>query len=455
MTKKGVFQAIPAAGRLRNLMAADRHVGPRSRRAHLLVGLLVAGLGLGEAACGSKSSSGPSTATGGTSGGAAGGNTGETGGETGGGGSAVGGAAAGSSGSGGGVGGTGGVGSGGAGGRAIDPACGVPTPVKAPPYPTEFRLRNDGPTPLYLHQGCIGIDYGISSCATGYRDSVEPMFQCACSCDSPSCTGGLACGQCPEPTATLVAAGKSVAVTWDAIVRTSEDRGTYTCLRARNVGPGRYRIAVRVYDEAAAARVSSGGRIVTQDFELPAAMGVLEIPLATVQPDPCAGPSTAATPACSGREARDQACTLPLSMAYGVTGGRVSRSNAAALAPPAQHTLTQTFADTATMPVRQCVVALPLCARDARVVTTSDLTRVLTSAVVTGAFGTNMPVFGYDPRASDGSILVLRDAAGKTLGIGSSRASAVVPPELLEVQTVLDRLDQQMLGDPSCANIAR
>lgn len=159
--------------------------------------------------------------------------------------------------------------------------------------------------------------------------------------------------------------------------------------------------------------------------------------------------------ACSGRESRDQACTLPLSMNYGVTGGRVSRSNAAALAPPAQYMLTQTFADSATMPDRRCVAALPLCARDARVVTTSDLTRVLTSAVVTGAFGTNMPVLGYDPRPSDGSILVLRDASGKTLGIGSSRPSAVVPPEILEVQTVLDRLDQQMLGDPACANIAR
>lgn len=192
--------------------------------------------------------------------------------------------------------GTGGVGTGGVGGRAIDPACGVPTPVKAPPYPTELRFRNDGPTPLYLHQGCIGIDYGISSCATGYRDSVEPMYQCACSCESPSCTGGLACGPCPEPTATIVAPGKSVAVMWDAIVRTSEDRGTYMCLRARNVGPGRYRVAVRVYDEAAAARISSGGRTVMQDFELPAAMAVLEIPIATVQPDPCVGSSTAATP---------------------------------------------------------------------------------------------------------------------------------------------------------------
>jgi hypothetical protein len=416
-------------------------------------------------ACDSKSG-GPRPPTGGASGTASGGKAGL-------GGSAAGGAAGGTiigtgtagaagqatgGGDAGGVAGVGGAGGGGAGtgagGGAPDPACGVPTPVKSPPYPTEIRFRNDGATPLYLHFGCIGIEYGISSCASGYRDFLEPAFHCGCPCDSMSCTGSVSCGACPAPAGTAVAAGSVATVTWDAVVRTEEARGAYNCVRSRFESPGRHRVAVRVYDDAAAARDLRGGRIVTQDFDLPTAIGVVEVPLAVVQADPCRDAAGPTTPGCTGSEPRDAACTLGFSMTYGPEGGLVNRSDSSAIAPPAAYVLTRKFGS-ATMPDQQCMAALPLCARDARVVTTSDLARVLTNAVVAGAFGTNMPVFGYDPRPVDGSILVLHRPDGRTLGIGESRAGADVPPELLEAQRVLSRLDGQMRGEPACATLAQ
>jgi len=451
MTSTSPPRALRRSARLRNSMVSDRAGRRRPRRAGSFLALLLASLGVAGAGCDSKSGGLP-PASGGTTGSGSGGRSGLGG--TGPGGDGGTSTVTGNAGAGGGAAGAGGAP--GAGGGAPDPACGVPTPVTSPPYPTEIRFQNDGATPLYLHTGCIGLEYGISSCASGYRDSLEPVYHCACPCESTTCMGGVACGACPAATGAPVAAGSFTKVMWDAIERTDEDRGTYTCVRSRPVSPGRHRIAIRVYDDAASARDLRGGRIVTQDFDLPVAGGVLQVPISTVQPEPCAGPAAAATPACTGAEPRDTACTLPLSMTYGDwAGGLFYRTRSSSIAPPAAYTVTQKFPGSTTMPDQQCMAALPLCARDARVVTTSDLTRALTNPVVAGAFGPNMPVVGYDSRPADGSILVLRRPDGQAVGIGRSGPDSPVPPELLAAQTLLYRLDAQMLGDPACANVTR
>src|SRR4051812_9518268 len=124
---------------LRNPTSSDRKGRPWSRRTGRLLILLVASLGAEVTGCDSKSS-GPPPPTGGTTGTASGGRTGLGGagaggatltGNAGGGGQATGGAAGGGVDAGGG---------GTAGGGAPDPACGVPTPVTSPPYPTEIRF---------------------------------------------------------------------------------------------------------------------------------------------------------------------------------------------------------------------------------------------------------------------------------------------------------------------------
>jgi hypothetical protein len=343
---------------------------------------------------------------------------------------------------------------GGAGGGAVDASCRVDAAGQAPPYPTEIRFLNGSGAPLYVHQGCIGIDFGVSSCASAYRDFLEPVFHCACACEQTSCTGGPTCGACPQPVGTAIAVGQFATVAWNAIAITEEDRGTYRCVRSTPLPAGRYRIAIRVYDDATSAVNMVGGREVTQDFSLPTTTGVLEVPLGTAQADPCAGPSTAATPVCTGGEAHDQACRLPLSMSYGAEGGRGLSSDASTIAPPATYTLTRTFVAAAT-PTEQCTVPLPLCSRDAHVVTTGDVTRVLTMPTVVAAFGADTPVFGVDSRPYDGRILVLHRSDGNSLGIGDAAPASPVPAPIADVKTVLDRLDAQMSSDPACASLTR
>jgi hypothetical protein len=326
----------------------------------------------------------------------------------------------------------------------------VPTPVTSPPYPTQFKFRNDGTAPLYLHEGCVGVDYGISSCASGFRDSLGPAFHCGCDCESTTCTHGLSCGACPAPVGGVVAPGASVDVSWDAIARSDEQRTGYVCVHSQPASPGRHRVAVRVYDDEASARDGIGGRLVTQDFELPAAGGVVEVAIATVASDACTAAPTAATPACTGGEAHDQPCRLTLSMNYASEGGLGPYYDASALAPPNAFTLMRTY-NNSTLSAQTCAAALPICSRDARDVTTGDVTRVLSVPSVVAAFATPTAVFGYDSRPVDGRILVLRSPDGKSLGIGDNRPDTPVPQALLDVRTAFNQLDVQMRATPACA----
>jgi hypothetical protein len=473
MIRFAASSGSPGASPVQNLRRPDRNDRLPSRTALALLALAVAGGG-----CSSRSSSGPGTLTGGTagsatggsgggaggrggtaSGGGGGGGAGSRGGTAGGGkagggigGGIAGGGTAGGGKAGGGMGG-GAAGGGGAGGGAVDPSCRVDAAGQAPPYPTEIHFRNDSGAPIYVHQGCIGIDFGVSSCASGYHDFLEPVFHCACACEQTSCTGGLACGACPQPVGTAIAPGHFATVAWNAIAVTEENRGSYSCVRSTALSAGRYRIAMRVYDDATSAMNMVGGREVTQDFSLPTTTGVLEVPLGTVQADPCAAPSTTATPVCTGGEAHDQACRLASSMRYGAEGGLGVSSDVSAIAPPATYTLTRTFSTPAS-PDQQCTAALPLCSRDAHVVTTGDLTRVLTTPTVTAAFGTDTPVFGVDSRPYDGRILVLHRPDGASLGIGDAGPTSPVPAPIADVKILLGRLDAQMASDPACASLA-
>jgi len=332
--------------------------------------------------------------------------------------------------------------------------CAVATPSTSPPYPTEIRFKNDSGAPVYVYQGCLPVDFGVSSCTSGFRDGLGPTYTCACGCEMASCTGGLACGQCAPLSGTKIDAGQSLSYAWSAYATSTEDRGTYTCVNSRALPAGRYRIAIRVFDDATSAGSKQGGRLVTQDFQLPTAAGVLEVPVGTVQSDPCGAAPTAATPPCTGAEAHDQACALPFTMAYGADGGRGISLDSVLLMPPAAYTLTRTFSDSA-KPTAQCTAALPICSRDARVVTAADVTRVLTQPTVAAAFGADTPVVGYDSRPTDGRILLLHRPDGESLGIGDSAQGKVVPAELADVKTVLGLLDTQMASVPGCANLAR
>src|SRR5262245_16925537 len=104
-----------------------------------------------------------------------------------------------------------------AGGGGASDACLVEAPGRAAPFPTEFRFHNDHNVPVFLHRACLGVDFGISSCASQFRDQRQPIRRCSCQCDSPSCTAAQpTCGLCP-PDAVMVPAGGTVSAGWDAI----------------------------------------------------------------------------------------------------------------------------------------------------------------------------------------------------------------------------------------------
>jgi hypothetical protein len=92
---------------------------------------------------------------------------------------------------------------------------------------------------------------------------------------------------------------------------------------------------------------------------------------------------------------------------------------------------------------------IPRCSGDARVVTTSDLTRALLAPSVAAAFATPTPVFGEDARPVDGAILVIRRADGKSIGVGgrcragSSLCARPLTDELAALPELFSRLQSQ------------
>ena len=251
------------------------------------------------------------------------------------------------------------------------------------PYPTEFHFRNDTAAPLFINKnsGCAGIEYGVSSCASGFRDRLGPTFHCACSCDESSCTGPPNCGACPAPEGMLVPAGASVAVPWDGVQITDDEKprpnggAPFSCVRLHPLAAGRYRVAIRVFDDQTAAAAAIGGRTVTRDFELPNAGNVVDVPLAATALDRCDPAPDAATPICTGTEARDAPCSLAEPLGFAFEGGLGLWYDSSGLAPPATFARRRVFTFNP-MPDLNCSTAIPRCARDSRVVTTADLARV-------------------------------------------------------------------------------
>lgn len=341
--------------------------------------------------------------------------------------------------------------------------CAVEAPGQTPPFPTTFRFRNDTDAPVFLYRGCIGVDYGISSCASGFRDQVGPVFRCSCACDQAFCTSPPSCGPCPPPEGAMVRPGDSVLVDWDAIAVSEHDKasssgGTFQCVRSTPVAAGKYRVAVRVFDDQVSASRNSGGRVVTRDFPLPNAGPVVDVPLATRAEEACDAAPDESAPACTGAERRDVPCVLGESLDFAWEGGLGFYTDSMQLSAPSTFSRRRVFRDTA-MPDLTCRTPIPRCARDSRVVTTSDVVRVIAAPGVTSVFAAGTtPVYGYDARANDGSILVLRRPNGTSLGIGtdcpgcSSGASArSLTPALRAVVPAFSALDRQLTATPACS----
>ena len=335
------------------------------------------------------------------------------------------------------------------------------TPTPSTPFFTTFRFRNDTAAPLFLHKACVGTEFGVSSGAVGFHDSVGPRFHCACACDDAACTGPPSCGQCPASEGALVAPGDALEVGWDALEVTDDEKprpngsAPFSCVRSRVLPAGEYRVAVRVFDDVDAAAGNVGGRVVTRDFSLPSA--AVDVPLAITALDTCDPTPAANAPTCAGTEARDVPCNLGEPLAFAWEGGLSFYGDASRLIPPATYERRRTFYMGTPMPDVVCAAPIPRCARDSRVVTTSDITRTLNHPDVLAAYGNNTPVYGYDARANDGAVLILRRPDGTSLAIGSvcvgcSPASIARPltPGLSSAVLWFATLERQMLNTPTC-----
>jgi hypothetical protein len=118
----------------------------------------------------------------------------------------------------------------------------------------------------------------VSSCASGFTDHLSDALSCACSCDNPKC--GISCGACLPDEAHEIVGGDSVRVDWSGVSSTAEMKDGVTCQTSRVLPAGRYRISINVFDSASAALMPTGGRLVTQDFELPSPAGLVDVPIA-------------------------------------------------------------------------------------------------------------------------------------------------------------------------------
>jgi hypothetical protein len=335
------------------------------------------------------------------------------------------------------------------------------TPTPSGPFFVAFRFQNDTAAPLYLHKACVGTDFGVSSGAAGFHDYLGPRFLCACACDDPSCTSPPLCGQCPASEGVQVAPGDTVLVGWDAVEVTDDQKprsnggAPFACVHSRLLPAGDYRVAVRVFDDVDAAAGNIGGRVVTRDFSLPSA--TVDVPLAVTALDGCDPAPTARAPTCTGAEAHDVPCSLGEALAFAWEGGLSFYGDASELVPPATYGRRRTFNMGTPMPDVVCAAPIPRCARDSRVVTTSDITRALNHPDVLAAYGSNTPVYGYDARANDGAVLILRRPDGTSLAIGSvcvgcSAASIARPltPGLSSALLWFATLERQMLNTPTC-----
>jgi len=143
-----------------------------------------------------------------------------------------------------------------------------------------------------------------------------------------------------------------------------------------------------------------------------------------------------------------------VSLTFGLTGGLVAYQDSAMLTSTGGYLYSRTPAGTTT-PSASCMPALPTCL--GKNVDIGDIRKDLEDADVLIALATQgPPIYGVDSRPVDGSIFEVKLSSGGGFLVGadcppSSSSCRPVPPGIAKLVTDLQALNQQQLGDPSCA----
>jgi hypothetical protein len=160
-----------------------------------------------------------------------------------------------------------------------------------------------------------------------------------------------------------------------------------------------------------------------------------------------------ACPPCGGT------CQLDATYRFTTTGGLALYRDQPVLAPPATFTYYRR-GEAVAMPEKSCAPAFPACGGPA--IDVADVMAAFSDPDVRDAFALSrtagtIPFYGDDQRGGDGpASVILRDEGGSFL-IGApcpaapTRPCMPIPPGLTRLLGMLQLLNQQQLGDPSCA----
>jgi hypothetical protein len=328
--------------------------------------------------------------------------------------------------------------------------CSVST-AQQPPFDVQFTFRVAGAGPVYVRKGCVDIEYGVSSCASGYSRQLGPTSSVGtCECGVLPCAPAVG-GPCEPPAAVALSTGTTAETAWRATSVEFEWTGTTQCSRLGVLPAGKYRVAVRAYETPEDAERGVRGWVVTRDFELPAPGGVVDVPIGARAAEPCEAAATATVPTCTGHEARETACNLPTTISFSNAGGELaSYYETYGAAPPATFSAARTANTPGIVVPAPCATAIPRCSGDARVVTTSDVTRVLSEPSIAAAFATPATVFGGT--AGFNYRLEVQRADGTGISIGSpcvppDGCTRALTPAAFDVQMALRTLYWQRVAD--------
>jgi len=342
-------------------------------------------------------------------------------------------------------------------GEPVPARCQVNT-TRQPPFQVTFRLVNRGGRTVYLLQGCGGIAFGISSCASRYTDTLSPIFVCACDCADASCRGPVPCTPCPPETGLALAPGEAKEVVWRAQATATEDHGSFGCVRRTPLPAALYSVTVPVSDRADAI-LAGPRRVVSRSFELPAPGDVVEVAL-TEAPGDAGAPDAGVceqegpAPACAAPWDPASPCALDNAYTFGWEGGFSLWRDGSELVPPNRYSRTRTFM--APQPAITCRNFVPRCGADHDTFTTADVVEAFAAPDVVAALAQGKPqVYGYDSRPGDGTILAVRRIDGRGLFIGDPCGSAMpcqhpITPGLTRLKAILLRIEAQQLATPGC-----
>jgi hypothetical protein len=302
--------------------------------------------------------------------------------------------------------------------------CSVST-TQEPPFAVQFTFRGVGAGPTYIREVCGSVDFGVSSCASGYARKLGPVSSLGtCECGVVPCSPPIG-GPCEPNAAVALTGGATANAAWGNTSVELEWNGTTLCSRTATLPAGRYRVAIRAYDTPEDAARGVRGWVVTHDFDLPTPGGVVDVPVGARAVQPCETAAASAPSTCTGHEGRETACDLPDNVTFSWEGGELSSYyDTFELGPPASFSITRVSNAIGVPPPAPCATAIPRCSGDARVITTSDLVRVLSEPSIAAAFSSPPTAFGTLKGLIDH--LEVRRADGAAISIGG----ACAPPEL-------------------------